>query len=370
MDQARPDGQRPGELAASATSTDHQVPEPLHALFNRHVAGDDALLQLAGLRFAQAGLAAETYADSPGELEHVLQFIPPHPRLPTVHLNRGINLLNEQSRATVMEFATRFAGRVGGLVVHDQRDMGDQTDRLLTVLNELNTRLCELQDSPFVFLEYAAHLEPAWFVEVAEKLQDAERVSVCIDIGHVGIRQASARFARSHPGLNLRDLHAGDARLPELAGDVQDAVEEAVGAVIDVTRAIARLGKRLHFHLHDAHPLIRGLPDHFSFLLRLPVPFGYQGRRSLSMMYGPDGLAAVVAAAIEAGGLQQVSFTLEIHQVEGRLPLADASPLFSHWTDTTNAERMNYWLSVLSENALLASQAIAEVSEPAGTPAA
>jgi hypothetical protein len=269
-----------------------------------------------------------------------------------------------------MEFASRFAGRVGGLVVHDQRDMGDQTDRLLTVLRELNARLCELPDSPLVFLEYAAHLEPAWFVELAEKLQDAERVSVCIDIGHVGIRQASTRFARSHPGLNLRDLHPGDARLPGLAADVQDAVESAVGDVIDVTRAIGRLGKRLHFHLHDAHPLIRGLPDHFSFLLRLPVPFSYQGRRSLNMMYGPGGLAAVVAAAIEAGGLQQVSFTLEIHQVEGRLPLADASPLFSHWTDTTNAERMNYWLSVLSENALLASRSIAGVAQPAGTPAA
>jgi hypothetical protein len=367
MDHPRPDGQRPGEPAAPATSTDQQVTEPLHALFYRRVAGDDSLLQLAGLRFAQAGLAAETYADSPGELEHVLQFIPPHPRLPTVHLNRGINLLNEQSRATVMEFANRFAGRIGGLVVHDHREMGNQTDRLLTVLRELNARLCELPDAPFVFLEYAAGLEPGWFVELAEKLQDAERVSCCIDIGHLGRRQASARFSLSHPGLNLHDLTPSDPRLPELATDVQDAVGGAVSDVLDVTRAIAQLGKRLHFHLHDAHPLIPGLADHFSFLLRLPVPFTYQGRRSLSMMYGPNGLAAVVSAAIEAGGLQQISFTLEIHQVEGRLPLADASPLFSHWTDTTNAERLNYWLSVLSENALLATQSIAKYSQPAGT---
>ena len=29
---------------------------------------------------------------------------------------------------------------------------------------------------------------------------------------------------------------------------------------------------------------------------------------------------------------------------------------------------MNYWLSVLSENALLASQTIAELSQPAETP--
>jgi hypothetical protein len=370
MEYARPDGEDPAAPRTAATSTDQQVTEPLHALFYRRVAGDDALLELARLRFAQTGLAAETYAETPDELEHVLKFVPPHRHLPMVHLNRGINVLHDQGRATVREFADRFAGRVGGLVVHDQRDMGTQTDGLLTVLRELNARLCERPDSPFVFLEYAAHLEPAWFVEVAEKLQDAERVSVCIDIGHLGIWHAGARFARRHPGLNLRDLTPGDARLPELAADVQDAVGSAVGDVIDVIRSIGRLGKRLHFHLHDAHPLIQGLADHFSFLIRLPIPFSYQGRRSLSMMYGPSGLAAIVSAAIEACGPQQVSFTLEIHQVEGRLPLADASPLFPHWSDTTNAERMNYWLSVLSENALLASQTIAELSQPAGTPTA
>jgi sugar phosphate isomerase/epimerase len=370
MEYARPDGNAPGEPSPAATGPDPQISEPLHALFYRRVAGDDALLELAGLRFTQTGLAAETYAETPGELEHVLKFVPPHRHLPTVHLNRSVNLLHDQGRATVGEFADRFAGRVGGLVVHDQRDMGDQTDRLLKVLHELNARLCERPDSPFVFLEYAAHLEPAWFVELAEKLQDAERVSVCIDIGHLGLRQASARFARRYPGLDLRDLSTGDARLPELAAYVQDAVGGAVGDVIDVIRSIGRLGKRLHFHLHDAHPLIQGLSDHFSFLIRLPIPFSRQGRRSLSMMYGPGGLAAILSAAIEAGGLQQVSFTLEIHQVEGRLPLGDASPLFTHWSDTTNAERMNYWLSVLSENALLASQTIAEVSQTVGMPTA
>jgi len=77
-------------------------------------------------------------------------------------------------------------------------------------------------------------------------------------------------------------------------------------------------------------------------------------------MYGPRGLASIVSAAIEACGPQRASFTLEIHQVEGRLPLADASRLFRHWRDTTNAERMNYWLSVLGENAMLVSQRCAE----------
>jgi hypothetical protein len=71
------------------------------------------------------------------------------------------------------------------------------------------------------------------------------------------------------------------------------------------------------------------------------------------MMYGPGGLASIVSTAIDACPPQEVSFTLEIHQVEGRLPLSDAAWLFDHWQNTTNAERMNYWLSVLSENAML-----------------
>jgi hypothetical protein len=367
MDSARPGGGGLGESGTAKTSTNREVPELVHALFQRRVEGDDALLELAGLRFAQAGLAAEVYAGTPGELEHVLRFVPPHPHLPVVHLNRGLDILHERGRATVSEFAGRFAGRIAGLVAHDKREMAEQTDRLLAVLRELNARLRERPDGPFFFLEYAAGLEPGWFVELAEKLQDAERVSCCIDVGHLGMRQASARFARSHPGLSLARLSPGDGRLPELAADVQDAVGSAVGDVLDVTRAIGRLGKHMHFHLHDGHPLIPGLADHFSFLTRLPIPFSYQGRRSLNMMYGPGGLAAIVSAAIEACGLQGVSFTLEIHQVEGRLPLADASPLFSHWRDTTNAERMNYWLLVLGENALLVSQCIAELPQSAGT---
>ena len=121
----------------------------------------------------------------------------------------------------------------------------------------------------------------------------------------------------------------------------------------------------MHFHLHDGHPLIPGLADHFTFLTRLPIPFSYQGRESLSMLYGPGGLASIVSGALRACRPGAVSFTLEIHQAEGRLPLADAARLFPHWRDTTNAERMNYWLSVLGENAMLIAQRLAELSGPA-----
>ena len=331
---------------------------PIHALFRQRFAEDDALLSLARLRFTQEGLAAEAYADTPDQLDHVLGYVPPHPRLPTVHLNRGLNLLREPDRRVVEEFATRFAGRLSGMVVHDQPDMGAQTDALVTALQELGGRLARVPNAPWVFLEYAARLEPSWFVEVAERLKDVDRVSCCIDIGHVGNRQASAMFDRDHPGLSLRSLSPGDERLPALVADVQEAVASALPDVLDMTRSIGRLGKHLHFHLHDGHPLIGGLPDHFTFLMRLPIPFSHEGRKSLATMYGPAGLAAIVAAATDACGLDRVSFTIEIHQVEGRLPLGDAAGLFRHWRDTTNAERMNHWLSVLAQNAMLADEGI------------
>ena len=344
-----------GETSTGSTVAGQAGRGYVHALFQQRFDGDDALLKLAGLRFAQMGAAAEVYADTPDQLEYVLQFVPAHARLPLVHLNRGLNVLHGRDRAVVREFADRFAGRVAGLVVHDKREMGEQTDRLLAAMGELNARLCERPDGPLLFLEYAAGLDRGWFVEVAERLQEAERVSCCVDVGHIGLRQVAARFTDRHPGLDLKKLSPVDDRLPDLVADIQDAVQGALPHVLDVIRSLGRLGKPVHFHLHDGHPLVPGLRDHFSFLRRLPVSASYQGRRSLNMMYGPGGLASIVSTAIDACLPQGVSFTFEIHQVEGRLPLADAAWLFSHWQDITNAERMNYWLSVLSENAMLIS---------------
>jgi hypothetical protein len=344
-----------GEANTEGTNGEQNVLGHVHALFQRRVDGDDALLKLAGLRFAQMGTATEVYAHTPDQLEYVLQFVPSHARLPVVHLSRGINVLYRRDRAVVREFADRFAGRVAGLVVHDKREMAAKTDRLLAAMRELNAHLCERPGSPLLFLEYAAGLDRGWFIEVAERLQAAERVSCCIDVGHIGLRQATACFKRRHPGLDLKKLSPVDDRLPGLVADVQDAVGSALPHVLAVIGSLGRLGKPVHFHLHDGHPLIPGLRDHFSFLTRLPIPFSYEGRRSLSTMYGPAGLDSIVSAAVEACAPQLVSFTIEVHQVEGRLPLGDAAWLFPHWQDTTNAERMNHWLSVLSENALLIS---------------
>src|SRR4029450_9698066 len=176
-----------GEANTEGTNAEQNVLGHVHALFQQRVDGDDALLKLAGLRFAQMGTAAEVYAHTPDQLDYVLQFVPSHARLPVVHLSRGINVLNWQDRAVVREFADRFAGRVAGLVVHDKREMAAHTDSLLAAMRELNARLCERPDGPLVFLEYAAGLDRGWFVEVAGRLQAPERGSWWLGRRHIGL---------------------------------------------------------------------------------------------------------------------------------------------------------------------------------------
>ena len=72
-------------------------------------------------------------------------------------------------------------------------------------------------------------------------------------------------------------------------------------------------------------------------------------------MYGPSGLAAIVStASLRQRPRRPSRSRSRSTKPKAVLPLlADAAGLFSHWRDTTNAERMNYWLSVLSENAML-----------------
>ena len=173
----------------------------------------------------------------------MLPYVPPHPRLPTVHLNRGLNMLRDRDRDVVEAFAGRFAGRLSGLVVHDQPEMGEQTENLVTALQELDRRLARWPVRPGYSWSMRPGLEPGWFVELAGRLKDADRISCCLDIGHIGVRQAHARFAREHPGLSLQSLSPADERLPGLVHDVQDAVLAAPQDIVAMTRSIGQLGK-------------------------------------------------------------------------------------------------------------------------------
>lgn len=333
-------------------SPDHSVP-PLHALFQQRVSGDDALLKLAQLRFEQFGLAAEVYGGSATEVERTLAFVPRGVRPPMVHLARHLDLLEQSDRAAVAALVRQFGDQTAGFVLHDRRDMPRRLDELRAAALDISRILTET-GAARLFVEYAAGCEMADFVAMGDALAGVPQVGLCIDIGHVGVREARRQFARRRPDVDVdvARIHPTDPGLPELVDDVQAAVAAALPAVLELTAALAERGLPTHYHLHDGHPLIPGLSDHFGFQNRLPIPFLHRGLRSLDPFYGVSGLAAILRA-MQAFAPGQVSLTLEIHQVDARLPLADAAGLFGDWRDLTNAERMNALLAVLTEHAVL-----------------
>jgi hypothetical protein len=320
------------------------APPGIRGLFQQRVAGDDALLRLARLRFAQAGMPAELYANTPDDAERLLGFLPEHPTRPTVHLDRRLDLLDAAGRDAVLAFASRLGDRVAGLVVHDHRAMLGRAHELEAAMHEVSDR----PDGPYVYLEYAFGAPLEWFADVARRAAGIERAGVCIDIGHVGLAEVRRR-------LGAVAAAAAGSALAEVVDQVQEAAGVALPAVLGLVREVGALGTAVHLHLHDGHPAIRGLSDHISFLNRIPVRFGFEGARSLPPLYGPAGLAAILAEVVRSCAPQRLSLTLEIHQAEGRLPLdEEAAELFGHWQDLTNAERLNYWLSVIAENHVLA----------------
>jgi hypothetical protein len=334
-------------------------------LFEKRIEGDDALMELARLRFQQAKMGAEMHAGTPEQLEGVMRFRPsfvksttaggPATDLPVVvHLPRHFNLLNEENRKQIAGMASAFAGRIYGMVIHDHPDLVSRSDDFVRAAQAMQSRLAQIRACPILFVEYAAALEPRMFARFFESIRELTHIISCIDVGHVGIKQARNTFASMHPGEDICALKSQPPRIPEMISDVETAVGAALPAVLDLIEALGKIGKPVHFHLHDGHPLSTfspyGVSDHLSFLIEMPLGFEYRGRRSVPLMFGRAGLQQIARKAVQAIGLERASFTMEIHPGSGQLALGEAAPLFNHWVDKTNAERMNQWLAVLRDN--------------------
>jgi hypothetical protein len=331
-------------------------------LFEQRIAGDDCLMKLASRRFREHRMGAEMHAATPEHLDWIMTFRPWDDAPVTLHLPRDFNLANEVSRRRIYEFASRFAGRISGMVLHDHKLMAERNSVYLDAAREMNQQLLKLDRCPLLFVEYAVGLEPADFVWFFRAISELNCLAPCIDIGHVGIRAARAVYAQSHRGEDICSLKSQPPHLQQVIHDVEMAVTSGSAAVFDLIKAISMIEKPVHFHLHDAHPLSTfspfGISDHLSFLTKIPLNFEYRGVRTLAPMFGAGGLRKLVAHSLRLIGNSRVSFTLEIHPTDERLPLGDATDLFAHWADKTNAEKMNQWLAVLGANHLLLRQAV------------
>lgn len=330
-------------------------------LFEKRIDGDDALLELAQARFRRAGLGAEFYAANPDELAWLLGFRPSKEALATVHLPRGLDLLEERNRRFILDYAERFGGQLFGLVLHDQEEVGRRLQDYLAALERMESGLKAIPKSPFLFIEYAVGLEPEVFIDLFERARRFVRVSACLDTGHLGLWHVRNAYASKRAGEDVCAITPSDADLPEVIEEIQGAVGSTLEPVVGVIRAIGRFGKPLHFHLHDGHPLSTfsrfGVSDHLSFFTKIPIPFEYKGERTLGPMYGPEGLQGIVDESLSSLGQDGVSFSLEIHPTEERLPLGEDAHFFEHWKDKGNAEQMNQWISVLEANHSLVAKA-------------
>jgi hypothetical protein len=320
------------------------------------IQGDETLLHLAQTRLAEAGLGGELYPGTPEHLSELISFRPAG-RASTAHLPRGIDVLEIGGRASLMEYAQRAAGILLGILIHDQKAFADDLPRAIQAFRQIDQALASMPSKLLLFVEYAAGLDPEIFARLFEETAELEFVCAAVDVSHVGIHLCRAAYAERYPGEDVCALRPDSPELPQKIDDVQAVVKGAQTTSVELVARLARLGKPLHFHLHDGHPLSTlsefGVSDHLSFLQQIRLPFLYHGKQTIEGIFGLSGLRALVQSAMIAMPPGQLSFMLEVHPQEGRAPLREHSHLFGHWQDKYFAERMNYWLDTLLENAAL-----------------
>src|SRR5690242_16317553 len=170
-------------------------------LFEQRFAGDESLIWLAQHWFSEARMGLEIHAGTIEQLEWFAGKRWKDARM-VVHLPREFDLLQEDIRGRTVEFATRCHDSMIGLVIHDHPALTKRRDDYLDAVRKLNQDL-ERSHGALVFIEYAVGLEPDDFLKFFESIRDLDRLSACIDIGHVGIRAARAAFAKARGGQDV-----------------------------------------------------------------------------------------------------------------------------------------------------------------------
>ncbi len=336
----------------------NRKPSPVLAILAQRpeIPGDEALLHLSRRRFIQAGLGAEFYPDTPEHLAWLRNFRPGD--IPAMaHLPRGLDLFEPAGREAILAFAHSAGHEVRGLVIHDSQACAQQPEAAVAALAEIDRGLAKLPHPPYLFFEYAAGLAPEVFADLLNRCAPLPRIAACLDVGHVGLWICRDTYATAMGG---EDPLALSPTAPDLAAKRpawRAAMSTALPLVKEMIACLAGLGKPLHFHLHDAHPLFRespwGVSDHLSFLHQVALPGPEPEGLAENGLYGPAGLREIIAAAAASLPPEKLSYTLEIHPHVGRLPLGPEQSLFPHWRDLENAERHNFWITELISNSLI-----------------
>src|SRR5205809_31673 len=120
------------------TRTNSLLRHPTLGLFEKRIEGDDALMELARLRFRQTRMGAEMHAGTPEQLRWSLVFRPCFDAPVVVHLPRDFHLLEQDCRRRIGQFASNFAGSISGLVLHDHADMAVRTEDFRRAAQELD----------------------------------------------------------------------------------------------------------------------------------------------------------------------------------------------------------------------------------------
>lgn len=328
----------------------------ISGILNRHVyPGDDALLVLAALRFAEAGIGAELYPGAVESFPLVRSFMPDDSWC-TVHATHALDPLTSAGRQEIRRYCEIASGRLRGLVVHDNRGMLVNTEQTQACFNELDQFL-SAQDGPEVYVEYACGLEFEEFYGLIRGFERLRKIGVCIDIGHLAMHAWDLNFRKRQPELEVCKIKPDHPRLAELLPDIERAGAEAFDDVLVMVRRLAGLRVPGQLHLHNAHPLSTfsqyGVCDHLSFFSIIPLPFAYEGRASVDCIFTLPRLRELLRVLKETGALERMNFMLEIHHQPGRKALGQYEHIFAHWSDKTNAELMNYWIELVLQNATI-----------------
>jgi hypothetical protein len=346
------------------------------------IKGDDALLELARARLTEVNCGGEVYPLNPAHLQKLLKFLP-DVDFNTTHLMRELNILRSEDRDLIITMAEICKESVSGMIIHDYKEFKHNPAQTISAIDELNKKLLNIPNSPMLFIEFGGSLSIEEYTDFIASIAPFERISACIDVGHVGMKACRTYYEENygHPIADLKgpsivslkdrlkadikadrlDYPKADLKGHPITSTQKEAVSKSMAtslpAVIKMLKDVGKHGKPLHIHLHEGHPLSTlscwGVSDHLDFQTMISIQEKNGNAFLEPGIFGISGMADIIRT-LSADAMPSVSVMIEIHPQPGAIPLGRYANIFSHWKDTFHAEQMNFWIDRIITTLLLA----------------